>query len=139
LFRLTTMVGLMILILVMIFSLPAQAQTGSGFDVTTETEINYFDFFVVKGGYIAFGLIALSIVTISLAIEHFLSIRRATIVPPESTENTRAFLQEKKYLDAIQYTAEEPSMIGHVLNAGLLEAPNGYKLKLSAMLTCNQP
>lgn len=124
--RLTTMVGLMILILVMIFSLPAQAQTGSGFDVTAETEINYFDFFVVKGGYIAFGLIALSIVTISLAIEHFLSIRRATIVPPESTENTRAFLLEKKYLDAIQYTAEEPSMIGHVLNAGLLEAPNGY-------------
>lgn len=126
LIRLTTMIGLLILMLVMIISLPAQAQTSPAFDVTAETEINYFDFFVVKGGYIAFGLIALSIVTISLTIEHFLSIRRATIVPPESTEHTRVFIQEKKYLDAIQYTAEEPSMIGHVLNAGLLEAPNGY-------------
>ena len=115
-----------IILLVLILTQPAQAQSGSAFDVGVETEINYFDFFVVKGGYIAFGLIALSIVTIALTIEHCLSIRRAAIVPPESTEYTRALIQEKKYVDAIQYTAEEPSMMGHVLNAGLLEAPNGY-------------
>lgn len=116
----------MVVVLWMMFVLPAQAQTGAVADAATRSEINYFDFFVVKGGYIAFGLIALSIVTISLTIEHCLSIRRATIVPPEATELTNALIQDKKYLEAIQFTADEPSMMGHVLHAGLLEASNGY-------------
>ncbi len=116
----------MVVVLWMMFVLPAQAQTGAVADAITQSEINYFDFFVVKGGYIAFGLIALSIVTISLTIEHCLSIRRATIVPPDATELTNALIQEKKYLEAIQFTADEPSMMGHVLHAGLLEASNGY-------------
>lgn len=116
----------MVFVLWMMFVLPAQAQTGSIQDAAAQNEINYFDFFVVKGGYIAFGLIALSIVTIAITIEHCISIRRATIVPAEATEQTHVLIKKKKYFEAIQYTAEEPSMMGHVLHAGLLEASNGY-------------
>lgn len=126
LIRYITLIGVMVVVLWMMFVLPAQAQTGPIVDAASQNEINYFDFFVVKGGYIAFGLIALSIVTISLTIEHCLSIRRATIVPAEATEQTHALILEKKYLEAIQFTADEPSMMGHVLHAGLLEASNGY-------------
>lgn len=133
LIRLMTMVGCMVLLLVMVFAIPAQAQSGPVFESAVDREINYFDFFVIKGGYIAFGLIALSIVTIAVTIENGLSIRRATIVPPEATENTRELIQDKKYLEAIQYTADEPSMMGYVLNACLLEAPNGYVAMERAM------
>src|SRR3990172_5786412 len=31
-----------------------------------------------------------------------------------------------KYLEAIQFTADEPSMVGYVLHAALREAPNGF-------------
>ena len=94
--------------------------------MASPSDIKYFDFFVRKGGPIALGLIALSIVTIALSIEHCLSIRRATIVPPEAARQAKGLIDQKKYVDAIRYTADDPSMLGYVLNAGLLEASNGY-------------
>ncbi len=91
-----------------------------------EAELKWFDFFVVKGGKITYLLIALSVVTISLTVEHAFSIRRATIAPDESIQKIKQLLGSKKYVEAVHYTQEEPSMLGHVLNAGLLEAANGY-------------
>ena len=56
------------LVLVMVLALPAAAQTDA-VDITEAVpSVNYFDFFVVKGGYIAFGLIALSIVFLMSAV-----------------------------------------------------------------------
>ncbi len=120
------LIGCLAVVVVMIFAFPAVAQTGSGTGAATAVKIKYFDFFVVKGGPIAFGLIGLSVVTIALTIEHCLSIRRATIVPPEAARHAKALIDDKKYLEAIQFTAEDPSMLGYVLNAGLVEASNGY-------------
>ncbi len=115
-------------IMFMMFGFPAFAQPTdvAGSPDTAIGEINYFDFFVQKGGPIAFGLIGLSIVTIALAIEHAVSIRRVTMVPVHAAEMTKSLIEKKKSLEAIQFTADEPSMIGYVLNAGLVEASNGY-------------
>ncbi len=113
-------------VVVTMFAGPASAQPDGTDGSALSTNVSYFDFFVVKGGYIAFGLIGLSIVTIALTIEHCLSIRRATIAPPEATKRIKALVDEKKYLEAIKFTGEDPSMIGYVLNAGLIEAPNGF-------------
>lgn len=117
---------LMGLVLMMMFAGPASAQAPGAEGAAPAADINYFDFFVVKGGYIAFGLIALSIVTIALTIEHCLSIRRATIAPAEAGRQIKELIDEKKYLEAIRFTSEDPSMMGYVLNAGLLEASNGF-------------
>ncbi len=110
----------------MVMALPVAAQTGAAETAEATTGVNYFDFFVVKGGYIAFGLIALSIVTIALTIEHGVSIRRDTIVPPEAHARVKALIDKREYLDAIKYSGEEPTMLGYVVHAGLLEAPNGF-------------
>ena len=117
--RITGLAGLLGLIVVMMVGLPVWGQSGeAGTDVTAaEGEVNYFDFFVSKGGYIAFVLIGLSMVTIALTIEHCLSIRRATMVPPQAAMQTKAFIEKKQYLEAIKFCAEDPSMIGYVLNA----------------------
>ncbi len=125
--RMFFLVGFLAVVVVMMFAFPAAAQTGIETDAVAAPQIKYFDFFVVKGGPIAFGLIALSVVTIALTIEHCLSIRRATIVPPEAARHARILIDQKKYLEAIQFTAEDPSMLGYVLNAGLVEASNGYE------------
>ena len=69
------MTAMMAVVVFMMVVMPASAQTNAMTGAVAETEIKYFDFFVVKGGPIAFGLIALSIVTIALTIEHCLSIR----------------------------------------------------------------
>ncbi len=120
---LAAMVGLMLVV-------PASAQTDGVIDANAaapaNVSIKYFDFFVVKGGYIAFGLIALSIVTIALAIDYGVSIRRATIVSPDSARETKSLIDQHKYVEAVKYTSEDPSMMGCVLNAALLESHNGF-------------
>jgi biopolymer transport protein ExbB len=120
------LIGAAVLVVCCAAALPAAAQATDEGEVAVAADPNYFDFFVVKGGYIAFGLILLSIVTIALTVEHCLSIRRATIVPAEAAERTKAMIDEKKYLDAVKYTADDPSMLGYVVNAGLVEASNGF-------------
>ncbi len=88
--------------------------------------IKYFDFFVVKGGWIAYIIMALSVVALALVIEHSVSIRRATIVPPLAIERMMSLMDEREYEQALRYSAEEPSMLGYVVNTALLEAPNGF-------------
>ncbi len=120
------MAVLLVVILFFIFALPALAQPDAAPDGPAPADIKYFDFFVVKGGPIAYGLIILSVVMIALTIEHCLSIRRATIVPPEAAKHSKSLIDERDYVEAIKFTAEDPSMLGYVLNAGLAEAANGY-------------
>lgn len=124
--RVCYLVGFLAFVVYLMLAMPTAAQVDSGGDEAPTVERNYFDFFVVKGGYIAFGLILLSIVTIALTIEHCLSIRRATIVPPEAIEYAKALIEEKKHVEAVKHTAEDPSMLGYVVHAGLAEASAGY-------------
>lgn len=92
----------------------------------TPENIKYFDFFVVKGGWIAYIIMALSVVALALVIEHSVSIRRATIVPPLAIEQMMSLMDDREYEQALQYSADEPSMLGYVVNTALLEAPNGF-------------
>lgn len=125
--RIIYLSGFAVLLLMLGTVLPVSAQTAVvAPDAATSAGVNYFDFFVVKGGYIAFGLIALSVVTMALTIEHFASIRRGTITPVEAVSRVKELIDKKAYLEAIQYSGSEPTMLGYVLHAGLLEAPNGF-------------
>jgi len=124
--RILCLAGFLAVIMIMLVAMPALAQSDQTGNDTPLTDVKYFDFFVVKGGYIAFGLIALSIVTVALTIEHCMSIRRATIIPPDAARRTEALIADKKYVDAIKFTAEDPSMIGYVLHSCLGEASNGF-------------
>lgn len=122
-FRIVMLTGVAVVVLMGLLALPAMAQV----DSEAVVDMKYFDFFVIKGGWITFVLIALSIVTIALAIEHAVSIRRKTVVPAETLDHTHALISEKKYLEAIRYSAEDQSMLGHTLHTALVEAANGFE------------
>ncbi|MGB0715165.1 MAG: MotA/TolQ/ExbB proton channel family protein [Phycisphaerae bacterium] len=125
--RISVMLTAMVAVCALLFTQGALAQgPDAGAVSTVESNISYLDFFVVKGGWIAYFLIILSVITIALTIEHSFSIRRATIVPAVALQETQSLLQDRKYVEAINYTAEEPSMLGHALHASLLEAGNGF-------------
>jgi biopolymer transport protein ExbB len=102
-------------------------QDGSGGAADEGGTLRWFDFFVRKGGVITLLLIALSMVAIALTVEHSLTIRRATIVPALATERLTELIDQREYVEAIRFSAEDPSMMAYVLNAGLLEAANGFE------------
>ena len=114
-------------LVMMASSMQSVAQSPDPGEATSKAEVKYFDFFVLKGGPIGFGLIALSVVTIALAMEYCFTIRRASIVPSETVSHTKSLIDAKQYVEAIRYTGEDPSMLGSVVHAGLIEAANGYE------------
>lgn len=111
----------------------AWAQTATEEVAEKASGANWFDHFVVSGGAIAYAIVGLSFVAVALMVEHFITIRRKTIVAPQSAEQLRAFIERKKYIDAIQFSADDPTMLSYVVNAGLLEAANGYAAMQRAM------
>ena len=86
-----------------------------------------FDHFVSKGGAITwFILIPMSIATVALVVEHFLSIRRDKVIPATTVQRIRTDLEAKRYVDAIQFTSGDPSPLAGAVNAGLVQGANGY-------------
>jgi biopolymer transport protein ExbB len=89
--------------------------------------LKWVDHFVVKGGWITwFVLLPLSVATIALVVEHAVSIRRGTVLAPESQQKISDLLTEKRYLDAVQFSADDPSVVGYAMNTALLQAGRGF-------------
>lgn len=110
-------------------SSPAAAQDDAAPTVgaSDSSSIRLFDHFVLKGGKITmFILIPLSLATIALIVEHSITIRQSKILPARTIENVRNGLNEKRYIDVVKGTANDPSMLAAAINAGMAQAANGY-------------
>ncbi len=113
-------------VLLLVTAAPAHAQDNADQE-STGVALRWVDHFVVKGGWITwFVLIPLSVATVALAIEHCVSIRRTTILPPEAQQQIASMLTERRYADAVRYTAEDPSVLGYVTHTSLVEAGRGF-------------
>ncbi|RJP35442.1 MAG: MotA/TolQ/ExbB proton channel family protein [Phycisphaerales bacterium] len=102
---------------------PAAAQADAD---TGSSGTNWFDHFVVAGGWITYVLLGISVVAIALIVEHAVTIRRATVVAPQVAKDIRELIDRREYVAAVRRSADDPSMLGYVINAGLMEAANGY-------------
>lgn len=92
-----------------------------------QVEMRWFDHFVVAGGWITWAiLLPLSVAMVALAVYHGTTIRRATILPPEAHKRIAELVTDKKYAEAVRFTAEDPSVLAYVLNAALVEAGRGF-------------
>jgi biopolymer transport protein ExbB len=85
------------------------------------------------GGLIGAILWMLSIVTVAIIVEHFLSIRRANIIPDSVRSRILELFKAREYLSAINLTAEEPSFLSSVVHAALKESPHGHPAMERAM------
>ncbi|MFP4052768.1 MAG: MotA/TolQ/ExbB proton channel family protein [Phycisphaerae bacterium] len=95
---------------------------------------NYFEILVWPGGgFIGMLLWLLSILTVAIIVEHFITIRRTNILPPLVTEQIRSMFDAKQYREAIDMTAAQPDFLSYVIHAALTEAPHGYASMERAM------
>jgi biopolymer transport protein ExbB len=94
---------------------------------------NGFLYMVKAGGWVGHTILLLSVVAVSLAIEHLLTIRRATLLPTGLAEKVRDLLRVGRIAEAEQACKMQPSTLGYVLQAGLSELDGGWPIVEKAM------
>ncbi|NQU75790.1 MAG: MotA/TolQ/ExbB proton channel family protein [Planctomycetes bacterium] len=95
---------------------------------------NLFEQFVWPGGgVIGILIIVIDVASIALIIEHFMTVRRAVILPVASRERIRKLFDEKQYRQVLDFTATDPSFLSAVVQAALAEASHGYSAMERAM------
>lgn len=103
------------------------AQDGGDAGIRGPVTVSIFEQYVKKGGIITWCiLIPLSVAMVALAIEHFVSIRRSTILPELVVGELTTHVQNKRYQEAKTVAASDPSFFSYLINTALNEAPNGF-------------
>lgn len=78
------------------------------------------------GGAIGYVIMGLSVAMIALIVEHALSIRRRTLMPPGLAEDVHRLIGQGQFKQAEQLCQEHPSFLAYVLSSGLAEVQMGY-------------
>lgn len=93
-----------------------------------------FDHYVVRGGWITWLLlIPLSVTALALMIDGALTIRRGSVMPPETVETLSDLFARGAYPEAVRFVAEDRSALSRIILAGMTEARNGYAAMEHAM------
>jgi len=111
------------------FASPALAQEGK--------TMSYFEMFFwtddIVGLLQIWGIILMSAVQVGLSIHFFMKYRRVTLIPETTYTQLEIMLEEKRYRDAIDFAANDPSYLARLVDGALNEASNGYGAMERAM------
>jgi biopolymer transport protein ExbB len=95
--------------------------------------MSLFTILFTGGGAIGVVIWIISVLTLALIIEHFISIRRVNILPEDAREEIRGLFEAKQYREAIDYTEGNPDVLSFMIHSALVEAPHGYGAMERAM------
>ncbi len=79
------------------------------------------------GGPIGYFIIVMNIVGIGLVIEHFITIRRDALVPPDLLAHIERLFEEEEYEEVMTLCETQPCFFTNVLAAGLPKIGTGYE------------
>lgn len=112
------------------FASPVFAQSGG-------KSMSYFEMFFWSddpiGLVMTWGIILMSAVNVGLSIHFATKYRQTTIIPETTYTQLEIMLEEKRYRDAIDFAANDPSYLARLVDAALNEASNGYAAMERAM------
>ena len=78
------------------------------------------------GGVIGYVIIALSVATVALIMEHLLSIRKGSLMPRPLAEQLHNLIGSAQFQQADQLCRQRPTFLSYVIMSGLQEANFGY-------------
>ncbi len=128
-----------IFILFMIAIVALFASTGSAFAQDDEGEeaaptgnVTIGD--ILSGaGTIGWVIILVSIISLSLIIEHFVSIRRDKLAPPEIVDQMHELFDQENYQEAMELCEAEPTAFTNVVGAALHRMSGGFEAMEAAV------
>lgn len=93
---------------------------------------------LTAGGTIGFVIVGLSVAMVALIVEHLLSIRRSSLMPPGLAETLHRLISDGQYQAADKHARERPSYLSDVVSAGLQEVGLGYAAVEKSMEDASQ-
>jgi len=95
-------------------------------------DMSVFDL-IQKGGVVGYMIIVLSIVSLGLIIDYFLTIRKSRILPDKDVAVLRKLIENPNPDEMVAFEKTEPSFLSKVTLAGLKESHHGYDAMIKAM------
>jgi len=125
------LLGFMIVAVMAVMACPAMAQGDDGEDEEAQTMTWMAT--IMASGVIGGVIILLSIVSLALTIEHFVSIRQDKLVPPEILGEIEVLFEDEEYEEAMELCEAEPSFFTNVVGAALPKMGSGYHAMMDAI------
>jgi biopolymer transport protein ExbB len=114
----------------------ALAQEGEGGGARADTDYSFFTIWILGGGGVGFIFLlpieVASIATIAFIIEHFVTIQRDKLVPPEIVVELETLLDEEQYEEAINLCEATKNYITTVVGAAIARVGEGYEAMVSS-------
>ncbi len=83
---------------------------------------------------IGFFIIALSVLSLGLTIEHFVNVRRDKVIPPEVINELEILFDDEDYEGALQFCETSPGFVTNVVGASLPRMSQGFDAMQEAMI-----
>lgn len=88
---------------------------------------------VDDAGAIGIIIAVLSVAMVALIVEHIISIRSKSLMPPGLAEEVHSLILQQQYRSADSVCKSNPSFLSYILSAGLAEVQMGYTAVEKAM------
>ncbi|MHC4598748.1 MAG: MotA/TolQ/ExbB proton channel family protein [Planctomycetota bacterium] len=122
-----------VMALITVLAVPALAgEDEGGEDEEGEGSMSWMDT-IMASGVIGGVIILLSIVSLALTIEHFVSIRQDKLVPPEILGEIEVLFEDEEYEEAMELCEAEPSYFTNVVGTALPKMGSGYHAMMEAI------
>lgn len=102
----------------------------------TKQDFGFFTVWILGGGMVGFIFLfpiqICSIATVATVIEHFVSIQRDKLVPPEVVIELETLLDEEQYEEAINLCEASKNYITNIVGAAIAKMGDGFEDMVSA-------
>ena len=71
-------------------------------------------------------IVGMSLASVTIIIEHFLTIRRNTVVPAAEIETARSMIERREFKEVIEFVRDRRSMFADLLTASLRHGRHGF-------------
>ena len=82
---------------------------------------------LTSAGWIGYVIGAMSIASVTVIIDHFLRIRRSTMVPEHMVQATRELIEARQFKECIDHVSGGKTMFADVLTVGLRHGRHGFE------------
>ncbi|MFQ5429592.1 MAG: MotA/TolQ/ExbB proton channel family protein [Phycisphaerae bacterium] len=112
---------------------PALAAAQGAPDVAGPKEQSFLTIVLESAGWIGVVIVCLSLIAVTVIIEHFWTIRRVTMAPEAEILANRELIEQRRFKECVDQVAGSKTMFGDVLTVGLRHGRHGFEAMLEAV------